>query len=335
MKLRDYQSSAIQQVRDHIRQGSKKIIIRAPTGAGKTVIASFIINGAVKLEKNILFLAHRKELINQSSDKLDQLYVWHGVIMAKHPRHAPALSTQVASLQTLVRRLGDDVRPDADLIIVDECHRSVSASYTKILECYPNAIVIGLTATPERTDGRGLGEFYDKIVQVSTIKELTKLGFLVPSRVMATERPKLSEIRTVRGDYDEKQTAEMFNTPTLTGILVKNYERFGGGRLAVVFAINVAHSKAIVQKFLNAGHKAAHVDGTTLGKLRDKILSDLALGIIKVVSNVGILTEGWDCPPVSCGILARPTQSRGLYHQMVGRFLRPHPGKTDALTLRE
>lgn len=326
MELRAYQSEAIEETWTHIQAGSRRIIVKAPCGAGKTVISSFMIKTSIANNHPVLFLAHRRELIDQSSNKLDGLGIFHGVIMANHPRRAPALPVQVASIQTLVRRLDPDKRPPAKLIVVDEAHLSLAPSYLKILEHYPEAVVIGLTATPKRADGRGLGEIYDKIVHVSTIKKLTAEGYLVPSRVWAPSRPNLDAIKISKGDYDEKDLDKLINRADLVGDIVKHWKNLAGNRQTVVFAVNIAHSKAIRDSFLAAGIKADHVDGTTPADERAKILSDLASGAIQVVSNVGVLTEGWDCPPVSCCVLARPTMSENLFLQMVGRVLRLFEG---------
>lgn len=337
MELRPYQLQAIQEVRELISKGFKRIIVHAPTGAGKTVIASFIIKSAVKRNRGVIFLAHLRELIDQASQKLDSLDIWNGVIMANHPRNAPAIPVQVASVQTLSRRINQGAPPPASVIVVDECHRSTSDSYQKILDHYPDAIVIGLSATPKRKNGKGLGEFYEKNVTVSSIKKLTDEGYLVPSRVFSVDKPNLDAVKLIGGDYNEKELAQIMSRPDLVGDLVENYRKYGENRLAVVFAVNINHSKLIRDLFLKAEIKAAHVDGSDQsekGKAeRHRMLDAFSRGEIQVVSNVGILTEGWDCPPASCGIIARPTRSENLYLQMVGRFLRPHPGKKYAMIL--
>lgn len=178
INLRPYQHGAIENLRASIGGGNKRILLQAATGAGKTIIACEMIRRATAKQKRVLFIAHRKEIINQTSDKLELFNIEHGVIMANHARvnnHA----VQVASIQTLSRR----DKPPADLIIIDECHLSVSASFKQILEHYTGATVIGLTATPTRLDGRGLGEIYHDIIQVVPMSQLIIEGHLVKPRV--------------------------------------------------------------------------------------------------------------------------------------------------------
>ena len=332
MNLRPYQNQAVENLRAEIRSGNRHPVLVAPTGAGKTVIAANVVRSAVERGTRVIFLAHRRELINQCSGKLGDNDISHGVLMAKHPRTDPAQLVQVASVQTLVRRLGKNPHAPG-LIIVDECHRTIAASYQKILDAYPGAVVLGLTATPERSDGRGLDQIYDSLVQVATVGELTGQGYLVPAKVYAPATPDLIEIKIKRGDYDDSALADLLDRPDLIGNIPRHWKQLAEGRTTVCFAVNIRHSQHIRDSFLAEGVRAEHVDGTTPGNERDAILKRLATGETQVVCNVGILTEGWDLPRASCCILARPTKSQGLYLQMVGRVLRTHQGKQDALVL--
>ncbi|MBF0434625.1 MAG: DEAD/DEAH box helicase [Magnetococcales bacterium] len=301
-----------------------------PTGAGKTIIASEIVRRAVALGRHVLFLAHRRELINQTSKKLDDFGIQHGILMGNDPRHDPAALVQVASVQTMVRR---DKSNSFQLIIIDEAHHASAASYKKILDWFPSANVIGLTATPVRGDGAGLGDLFDAIVEGPSISMLTDQGFLVPCRVFAPTQPDLSNVKIVRGDYDERQLSQAMDLKPLIGDIVSHWHKLAFGRQSIVFASSVKHSEHIRDCFNVAGIPASHIDATTPLVERDAALADLAEGRIKVLSNCGILLEGWDCPSVSCCILARPTASLGLYLQMAGRVLRPFHGKTDARVL--
>ncbi|MBF0588673.1 MAG: DEAD/DEAH box helicase [Magnetococcales bacterium] len=331
LELRPYQSMAVESARDELRNGNHRLIIHAPTGAGKTVIASHIIQSALGRGNQVLFLGHRRELINQASGKLDALSIDHGVMMAKHPRTDPTQPVQVASIQTLVNRL--DGMEGSNLIIIDEAHRAEAPTYKKILDAYPKAVVLGLTATPERSDGKGLGDIFQAIVPVSSVSELTAQGYLVPAKVYAPSRPDMTGVGIKRGDYDSATLSERVDQPDLVGDLPKHWLEYAKGRPTVVFAVNIKHSLHIRDSFLAVGVRAEHVDGDTPTDERDAILSRLASGETKVVCNVGILTEGWDLPQTSCCILARPTKSVGLYLQMVGRVLRTFDGKSDAIVL--
>lgn len=330
--LRDYQTKALEDLRTHIRAGRRRLLLVAPTGSGKTTIAAAMIHGAVARQKRILFLAHRRELIDQCCDRLNGLEVPHGVIMAGDPRYDLSCPVQVASVQTLVRR---DVDFTPDIIFIDEAHHARAESYNTILETYPGAITVGLTATPIRSDGRGLGNLFDVMVECPGIDQLIERGYLV-SPVTYTQPRQTFDTKGIKrsaGDYNTKDLAARFNKPKLVGNIVTHWQRLAADRQTVVFAINIEHSQEIRAQFASHGIAAEHLDGETPTDVREAILARLANGTTRVVVNVGVLTEGWDCPVVSCVVLARPTMSAGLYLQMAGRVLRTNPGKTDCIVL--
>lgn len=333
LTLRPYQAAAIEAAREKIRAGRRRIVVVSPTGSGKTVLASFMIRSAVERSQRIMFLAHRKELITQCSDKLDALGIEHGIIMADHPRWIPHAPVQVASVQTLIGRIKETSRrkpTPPSLIFIDEAHHARAASYQKILDAYPDAVSIGLTATPWRSDGKGLGELFEDMVVAATVKELTALGSLVPASGFSFKPPSLAGVQVARGDYNLEQLDGVMNGVIITGDLVREWKAHAEGKTTVAFAVNVKHSKLIVYQFCAAGIPAEHVDANTPSHERDAILARLRAGTIKLVSNVGILTEGWDLPAAEVCILARPTKSLSLALQMMGRVLRPWPGKEKA-----
>ena len=327
--LRSYQSQAILEAREAFRRYLRVLIV-APTGAGKTTIAAEIIRRTVERSGRVWFLAHRKELIDQASKRLDEFGIAHGVIMAQHWRDRPHERVQVASVQTLVNR---DVDVPPTLIIIDEAHRATAASYQTVIENAGKPRVIGLTATPIRGDGKGLASMFDAMVQCPPIAELIQQGHLVPPRSFAGRRIDLHGVRIAGSDYDRDELADAMNKPHLVGDVLKEWLRLAGGRQTMVFSAGVKHSRTIVEAFLNAGIKAAHLDGETPKAERASILKRLADGRLTVVSNAMVLTEGVDVPVVSCVVLARPTKSKGLYLQMAGRGLRTAPGKMDCLIL--
>lgn len=327
--LRPYQSQAIAEARDALRV-HRRVLIVAPTGAGKTTIAADIIRRAVERGGVVWFLAHRKELIDQASARLDQFGIAHGVIMAQHWRDRPHERVQVASVQTLVNR-DVDIRPS--LIIIDEAHRATANSYQTVIENAGKPRVIGLTATPIRGDGKGLGTMFDAMVQCPPIRQLMADGYLVPALAYAGKRVDLSGVEVRGSDYDPTQLNDAMNKPHLIGDAVSEWRRLAAGRPTMVFAAGVKHSKTLVEAFLAAGVAAAHLDGETPKQEREVILKRLANGRLTVVSNAMVLTEGVDVPVVSCVVLARPTKSKGLYLQMAGRGLRTAPGKADCLIL--
>ena len=331
-QLRPYQKESIQKIRQKFIKGKKKILLVAPTGSGKTVIASEMIRRVLVGNKKCLFVAHRRELIMQASSKLHDFGVNHGVIMAdKSPN--PHANVQVVSIQTFVSRIDKKtfIKPDADVIFLDEAHRSTSESFTNLLKEYKNAFIIGLTATPCRQDGRGLGDVYDDIVECSSIHDLVQQGFLVPSRVVAPTLPDLKGVKITAGDYNPKQLDKKMNQAKLVGDIVTHWKKWAYERPTVVFATSIAHSKYIAKIFRDNGVPASHVDGEMKEIEREQALTSLKENKIKIISCCQLLSEGWDCPPVSCVILARPTKSLGLFLQMVGRTLRPYKNKKDCL----
>ena len=322
--LRPYQQQAIDELRAAVRAGMRRPILVAATGSGKTVIAASLIYHAQQKGSQILFIAHRRELIAQTSRKLDDIGADHGIIQAGNQR-VNTLPIQVASVQTMNRRASWFT---PNIVVADECHHLVSVSWQNIINEFPSAVVIGLTATPCRTDGKGLGTFFNAMVQCPGISELTRMGFLVPAVTYSQKPPNLRGVHRVAGDYNEGELAAVMNNPKLVGDVVEEWRRRAFGRQTIVFAVNIEHSRAITQAFLSAGISCEHVDGTTPNEIRDGVFSRAL-----VVSNVGVYTEGTDVPHVSCISIARPTMSVGLYLQMAGRGLRPSPGKSDCIIL--
>jgi len=334
MNLRPYQIKAIEDIRHHFSKGKKRILLVAPTGSGKTVIASSMMQKAKERSKFNLFVAHRRELVMQCSRKLADFGLNHGVIMAEKSPNAMA-DIQVASIQTFVARKDRDdfIKPNADIVILDEAHRSVSGQFTELLKVYPNSFIIGLTATPIRNDGRGLGNIYEEIVECGSIKELTEQGYLVPNRIVAPTIPDLQKIRIVAGDYEKKALIKKMNTAKLVGDIVSHWIKYGENRATVIFATSIAHSKHIANIFRQNGVPSGHIDSEQNELERETQLANLNSGKIKVLSNCQILTEGWDQPKISCVIIARPTKSYPMYLQMIGRTLRPYPNKKDTLII--
>ena len=323
--LRPYQEQGIEGIEDARQRGVRRLLAVAPTGSGKTVLIGRVVSDALLRGETVLVVAHRRELIQQTYRKLCDAGVPEeqiGVIMGDDTRRRPSAPVQVASIDTLRRR----VKPDAQLVIIDEAHRALAASYVTLREAYPDAFHLGFTATPYRADNRGLGEYYDELLVVTTIGHLIDLGFLVEARVLTVpkgELPNLRGVHTRGGDYDQKELADAVDQQRLVGNIVEHWMQHAGGVRTVAFAVTVMHSKHIADRFCAAGIPAEHLDGMTPASERDAILARLDAGTTRVVTNVGVLCEGWDQPSVKCCILARPTKSTGLYIQQAGRILRP------------
>jgi superfamily II DNA or RNA helicase len=335
MNPRPYQTKVIEDFQREVAAGKKRIILVAPTGSGKTVIGSAVIKSIIEQRRGVLVVAHRREIIQQTSDKLRANGIPHGIIMAGE-QDRPLEFVQVASIQTLwsraVQRESMEF-PKAELLIIDEAHHCPANTYRKIIEAYPNAIILGLTATPCRGDGRGLGGIFEVIIECPQVAELIEQGYLVKTRVYAPIMPDLKGVKVQAGDYVESQLAERMDRPKLVGDIVTHWHKYGERRKTVCFAVNVRHSVHLRDEFIKSGVRAEHIDGGTPKPERDASLARLASGEIELIANCMVLTEGWDMPEVGCCILARPTKKMGLYRQMLGRVLRPAEGKTDAIIL--
>ncbi len=321
-QLHDYQERAVETV---IAKLDQRPILVSPTGSGKTTIATEIVE---RLGRRTLWLAHRKELIDQAAERLAAHGLRAGIVMAGY-QSDPDAHVQVASVQTLVRRN----KPPAGLVVVDECHHAAAETYQKILSDYTDAALVGLTATPFRLDGRGLGDLFGELVVAAWSDELCTAGVLHKPRVWASKAPDLRGVRVVAGDYNLGALAERTNTAELNADIVETWQKRAAGRRTAAFAVDIAHSEAITEAFRQAGVPAEHLDGATPRAERDAILARLATGETLVVSNCMVLTEGWDLPALECAIIARPTASLNLHLQMIGRVMRACHGKDGALVL--
>jgi DNA repair protein RadD len=314
------------------RQGFARVLMQLATGAGKTFIFCRIAAGAIAKGKRVWLLGHRAEILTQISDALYALGIDHGVLEGGQ---ADTDSTiVVASIATMARRLDRYKDAPPDLIIVDEAHHAVAGSWRKILNAFPKARVLGVTATPERLDGRGLGDVFETMITGPDVAELTRQGYLVPAVVYAPSvAVDLSGVRTRAGDYAADDLAKVMSRGALVGDAIEHYKTLGDGVPAIAFAVNVAHSQQIAARFNAAGIAAAHLDGETPALERKRLIAALGAGKLKLLCNCGLISEGVDVPIVGAAILMRPTQSLALYLQMVGRALRPAPGKDRAIIL--
>jgi superfamily II DNA or RNA helicase len=329
---------AVDELEGEYRFGKSAVLLVAPTGSGKTAVGCHFVKQAVDQGKRCLWIAHRSELIRQASQRLAQDYrVRHGIIKAGVGDYDPRFPVQIASVQTLARRKPIDA---VGLLIVDEAHHATADTYLRIIESHPDALVLGLTATPWRLAGRQLGSLFDGIIAVANYPYLIEQGYLVRPRVfLPAEVPDFGNVRLLGGEFDEDQAAEIMERPKLVGDVLEQWRKHAASgdrpRSTILFACNVAHSRHLVGAFRQAGIAAEHLDAQVPEKEREAILDRLARGQTTVVSNVMLLSEGFDCPPVSCVVAARPTASRTLFIQMVGRALRPctATGKKDCIIL--
>ena len=323
---RPYQTAAVNALRAAVARGVRRLLLVAPTGAGKTTVASVIIDGAAARGSRTWFVAHRAELIQQCSARLDQQAIPHGVVMAAHPRWQPERLVQVVSVQTVRARgaltLSIDVGAPS-IVVVDECHLARAESYASLLATFPKAVVVGLTASPWRLDGKGLGALFEDVVVAATPAELERQGYLAAATGFCYDKPDLTGVHKRGGEFAEDELAPVMSTAAIAGNVVQRWIDCAEGRWTLGFAVNVAHSEMMRDAFLGRGIPAEHVDGTTPAEERAAILGRLASGETRVLWNCQILTMGYDLPRLETIILARPTASLALQLQMVGRGSRP------------
>ncbi len=307
--LRPYQIDTIDKLRAQLRKGIKRIVVSACCGYGKTTVASEIIDCALEKGKSSIFIVDRISLINQVSERLDEENIRHGIIQGNHPRSDPNALVQVASIQTLAMRRV----PHFDLGIIDECH-VLHKTHKTIMERYYNVTFIGLSATPFT---KGLGKHFESLVTGATINELISLKYLIEPTVYAPSEPDMSGVKTVAGDYEKKGASCAVNKPHLVADIVSTWLKLAKGLPTLVFAQDIAHSKAICSDFKDSGVNAVHIDCYLKTEEKAEIIKQHKSGKITVLVNVGILDKGYDYPGLKCGVLARPTRSLILHIQQL------------------
>jgi len=330
MQLRDYQLKGISDIAASFKAGYRRPLYVLPTGGGKTVIMSGIARSAQQKNKRTYILVHRQELIRQTSRKLCSFGVAHGIIWANQPMTDHHV--QVASVQTLCRRL--HLYQPADLIIVDEAHHAPASTYQRILQAWPAARVLGVTATPERGDGAGLDAVFDDLVLGPSIAELIALAYLSPILLYRPPRNySLEGLHTRGGDWARDELMERVNTPQVVGDLINNYVTYAENEKGLCFTVSVEHAEYLARKFTLAGYSAASIDGSMSDSERAGVLHDFETDKIKLLMSCDLVSEGFDVPDCKVGIFARPSKARGLVRQQWGRILRPAADKDAAILL--
>jgi superfamily II DNA or RNA helicase len=312
--IREYQTIAEGAILQAL-ETNQRVMFSLATGLGKTVVVTNLIRLFLHQGSRIIFIAHRQELIKQAWDTFHRHHIISGIIMAKiRPNYS--LPCQIGSVQTMIRR----ELPEADYIFVDEAHHCMDDnSYGKIIrESFPNAKVIGVTATPYRLAGKGFTKIFDCLIESLQLAEGVKQGFLVPLRYFACTSPDLSKVHLSGGDYKEDEAVKAMELVPI----VESYLEHARGKCGICFAINIQHSIKLVNQFTEAGVRAEHVDGNTSDEMRAAIFKRLHDRITQVVVNVGIATEGVDIPNIDFVQSARPTKSLSLFFQMIGRGTR-------------
>ena len=330
MNLRPYQQKMVDDIRLEYQMGKRSVLGVLSTGGGKTCIFSYIAQAAARRGNRVCILVHRQELLDQASRSLTAMGVNHGRIAAGRSMDL-SHGVQVASVGTLARRLHLLPQEFLQLLVVDEAHHSNAGTWVKVLQHFRRARLLGVTATPVRLDGRGLGEWYQAMVLGPSAAWLTENSYLANARVLAPPGFDATGLRKRMGDFDVKQAAERVGT--IMGDAVGHYRKHLQGQTAIAFCCSVAHAEAVADAFRLQGITAASIDGTMHPANRRQVLDDLAIGRIKVLTSCQLIGEGIDVPSVGGCILLRPTSSVSLHLQMIGRCLRPSPGKPAAVIL--
>lgn len=333
MELRPYQETARQKVQEEWEEGKKRTLLVLPTGTGKTIVFSKIIEDRVKKGERVLVIAHRGELLEQASDKL---YKSTGLKTATEKAGQTSLGSfyrvVVGSVQTLQRekRLNQFPPEYFDTIVIDEAHHAISDGYQRVLQHFESANVLGVTATPDRGDMRNLGSYFESLAYEYSLPEAIKSGYLSPIKALTIPlKLDLSNVKQQAGDFSTKDLGTALD-PYLEQI-AEEMKKQCFNRKTVVFLPLVKTSQKFRDILNKHGFKAAEVNGESAD--REQVLRDYEEDKYNVLCNSMLLTEGWDCPSVDCVIVLRPTKVRALYSQMVGRGTRLAPGKKELLLL--
>jgi len=333
LTLRPYQTDDVERLRTSYADGNRAVLFCLPTGAGKTVVFGHILDRATSKGRRSAVLAHRRELIRQASDKLALTGVPHGIVAAGLDRDhdAPVL---VLSVQTAIRRL--DRLPRFDFVVIDEAHHARAGTWTQLLAAWPDAKLLGVTATPARSDGKGLGVqsggLFDALVVGASVTELQADGYLARTRCFVpASRIDVSGLRTTLGDWEASALAE--RAGSVTGDAVAEYRRHADHAPAIAYCATVRHAEDVASAFRGAGYRAACVHGELPPDERDRLIAGLGSGTIEVLTSCDLISEGLDVPDVRAVLLLRPTQSLVLALQQIGRGMRPAFGKTHLAVL--
>lgn len=335
IQLYPYQEKIVQDVRESFRQGHRAPLIVAPTGSGKTVMFSYFAKRHVELGGRVCVLVHRQELIDQVSETLNNFGVPHGIISPKY--HTKKAKVAVASVFTAAKRESSiemALSGAPTLFIIDEAHHATGrTSWGRLLNQYCQTRRLGVTATPIRLSGEGLKECFDDLVQGPTTAELIESGHLSPYRIFAPPSVDLKGLPKRAGEYVTKEVEARIDKASITGNILEHYKKHANGAQTVVFCVSVAHAAHVSNEFQAGGIPSVSVDGNIPKDFRREIIRDFRGKRLRVLTSCELISEGFDCPAIECGIFLRPTQSLALWRQQAGRCFRIFPGKTEAILL--
>lgn len=335
--LRPYQIQSKMEIYRFWQDGHRNILLQMPTGTGKTrlfcsIVREFFIASTKDDIKRVLLVVHREELVLQIRDTLSKNYQLGAGIIKNGYQEEPRIPIQIASIQTLKNRT---LPRKPTLVIIDEAHHATAETYLDLWKRFPEAYFLGVTATPYRLTGEGFTSLFDKLVTSPSINAFIADGYLSPLKYYAVKEKRkfLSLVGMRGGDYRENELSEFLDTEKSRNVLVRTYQELAFGKKGIVYCVTKHHSQFVKEAYCAAGIPAEHIDADTQPELRKEIIAKFKKGAIKVLCNVDIFSEGFDCPDIEFVQLARPTRSLSKYLQQIGRSTRPHQSKSFGIIL--
>ena len=332
IQLYPFQDKLVSQLRQAMMRGAKRVLLVSPTGSGKTVMFAYLVSRMATKGVRSNIMVHRQELLEQVGATLDNFEADHGYIAASEP-YSPAPLTHVSSVFTLARRL--DKMPTPDYAICDEAHHCIKGStWANCVDHWNGARLIGVTATPERLSGEGLGQMFDEMIIGPGVAELMHDGFLCKYKMFAPKQQlDTSQLHMRGGDYKKDEAEGLVNKPSITGNAVAHYRKYLNGAPAVAFCVSRKHAAQVAEDFRAAGFRSASIDGTMKKPDRRQMVKDFGNGQLNVMTSCQLINEGFDVPGMHGAILLNPTQSLARYLQECGRTFRIAPNKDFAYLL--
>lgn len=309
--LRPYQQDLFDKTSNAFKQGYRRVLVESPCGSGKTILLTKMASIAQSKGKTVWFILPRQEIMDQTLETFKKCGV-------------PQNTVYIGMIITMANHINE--LPPPDMIIYDECHISVSNTYNKISSTFPNAFIVGATASPCRTDNRPLGDLYETLIHGVTVRWLIDNNYLAPFDYYSVPLADLSSAET-DGEYDTTKASELLMTSVIYGNIIENWNKFAHNVPTVVYCCSIKHSKKTAEMFNDVGIKAVHFDGSTPTNERKQIIDDFRNGKFKVLCNCDLISMGFDMPDIGCVMMLRPTQSASLYIQQSGRALRYKPNK--------
>lgn len=315
MQLRPYQEELVNKIKEQLKLGKKSVVAVLGCGGGKSVVQGSISKSATEKGNKVLFLVHRKELCHQ----IKQTFIACGVDLKM---------CHIFMVQTITKRLNKISKDEYSLIITDECHHSSSKTYTDIYNYFDKAIRLGFTATPQRMKEGGLGKTYESLVEGVSTEWLIENKYLSPYKYYGVTLIDTSNVKVVRGDYDAKQVNELAENTEVYVKSIEMWEKYAKNKKTIIYCNSIKASQDLVLKFKLQGYKAEHLDGTTPKLIREEKIQKFRDGLIDIISNVELFSEGLDVPDCECVVLLRPTKSLTLFIQQSMRSMRYKENKT-------